>query len=146
MTSARKRFANAQNARRCTGPKTAVGKARSARNALRHGLNLPVLADPALTPDVEELGRKIVTSVVGADTDPRRLELAWRIAEAQLDIVRVRHVRLPLFEQVAAEPSVLVELLRLDRYERRARSRRKFAIREFQTAVLAKRNQTRKSE
>jgi hypothetical protein len=67
MTSARKRFNNAQNAHACTGPKTATGKARSARNALKHGLNLPVLADPVLAQGVEELARKIAGADAGLE-------------------------------------------------------------------------------
>ena len=38
MTTERKRAANARNARRSTGPRTTAGKARSARNAITHGL------------------------------------------------------------------------------------------------------------
>jgi len=37
------------------GPHTARGKAHSARNALRHGLNIPVAADPATAAAVEAL-------------------------------------------------------------------------------------------
>jgi hypothetical protein len=77
MSSARKRFANAQNARACTGPKSAAGKARSARNARRHGLNLPVLVDPVLAPDVETLARRIAGERASAET----YALAVRIAE-----------------------------------------------------------------
>lgn len=38
ITSEKQRRANAENARKSTGPKTAAGKARVARNALKHGL------------------------------------------------------------------------------------------------------------
>jgi hypothetical protein len=37
------------------GPRTARRKAHSARNALRHGLNVPVAADPATVAAVEAL-------------------------------------------------------------------------------------------
>jgi hypothetical protein len=65
VTSARKMRANRVNARASTGPKTAQGLARAARNALRHGLSLPVCSDPALSEEVEALAREI------AGTDAR---------------------------------------------------------------------------
>src|SRR5262249_47360647 len=145
MTSARKRYTNAQNARRCTGPKSAAGKARSSRNALRHGLNLPVFADPALTGEVAELARMIVISIDGSDRDPRRLEQAARIAEAQIDLVRMHRVRLALFARALEEPKALATLLRMDRYERRIWSRRQRAIAAFDAVDLAERNQRRKT-
>ena len=91
MTSLRKRFANARNAQRCTGPKTAAGKSRAARNAFQHGLNLPVLADAALAPELEDLARKIA----GEGASPRLRELAERIAEAQVDVMRARRAKHP---------------------------------------------------
>jgi hypothetical protein len=146
MTSARKRYANAQNARRCTGPKSAAGKARSARNAFSHGLNLPVLADPALVGEAAALARRIVISIDGSDRDPRRLELASRIAEAQVDLLRARRVRLALFERAFKDPKALATMLRMDRYERRIWSRRQRAIAAFDTVFLAERNQPRKTQ
>lgn len=38
MVSAKQQLANQTNARKSTGPRTSAGKARAARNALRHGL------------------------------------------------------------------------------------------------------------
>jgi hypothetical protein len=47
---------------RSTGPKTAAGRSASVRNARRHGLRTPVLADPALSAEVEAIAQKIAGS------------------------------------------------------------------------------------
>ena len=86
MTSATARAANRANAARSTGPRTRGGKAAVARNALRHGLSLPVLADPALAPEAAALARRIA----GEGASEPRHAAALRIAEAQVDIERIR--------------------------------------------------------
>lgn len=89
MSSARKVKSNTPKARSSTGPKTAGGKARSATNALRHGLSLPVLSCPVFSEEVEALACEIA----GADANLEIRELARQIAEAQIDLRRVRSAR-----------------------------------------------------
>lgn len=175
MTSIRKINANRTNARASTGPKTKQGRARSARNSLRHALSLPVASDPTWSDEISTLAREIAGPVANAEIQ----ELARRVAEAQIDLHRVRYARHQLLSSALSEPNygcwvnwpekmkIINQLLRgkvcnvplatleeflrstpqgpqklatilseeakrlsvIDRYERRATSRRKFAIR-----------------
>jgi hypothetical protein len=138
MSSARKLAANRANARRSTGPKTAAGRARSARNAVRHGLSVPVLADPERRKEAMALAARL-----GGTPD-----LALAVARATLDVERVRERRDQLLtsalapaegpDQARALGDIALELIRLDAYERRTLSRQKSALRAFtRAAVLA---------
>jgi hypothetical protein len=98
LTSERKITANRVNARASTGPHTAQGRTRSARNTLRHGLSLPVSSDPALCEEVEALARDIA----GTDASAGILKLARRVAEAQIDLRRVRYARHKLLSDALA--------------------------------------------
>jgi hypothetical protein len=55
VTSPAKIRANRQNARRSTGPRSASGRRRVAKNALRHGLAVPVALHPAANEAAERL-------------------------------------------------------------------------------------------
>ena len=57
----------------------AVGRARAARNALRHALSLPVCSNPALSEEVETLAREIAGPGANAETQDRPRQ----VAEAQ---------------------------------------------------------------
>jgi hypothetical protein len=139
VTSPAKIRANQRNARKSTGPRTRAGKATVARNALRHGLTLPVLSDPTLAREVVDLARAIERSEIGAEADETGHDLACRIAEAMIDFRRVRLAKLPLAATLDADPcdrKALMQLSRLDRYEGRAFARRNRAIRAFGEAVV----------
>ena len=81
MTSDRKIKANRDNARASTGPKTAQGRARVVRNALRHGLSLPVSSLPMLCEQVDALAREIAGP--GATAEIKKLSRL--VAEAQVE-------------------------------------------------------------
>jgi hypothetical protein len=63
--------------------------ARAARNALRHGLNVPVARDPLLVDQVDALAR----TIAGPNPNREISKLARRVAEAQIDLRRARDAR-----------------------------------------------------
>jgi hypothetical protein len=139
MASSQKIAANRRNARQSTGPRSAEGKGRSKQNAFWHGLAVRLPATGAIDLDVERLA----SAIAGANPDPCRWHFAKIAAEAELELRRVRTVRLSLLAaststgSAASEPdqethapaATLLALPRLDRYEKRALSRRNRALR-----------------
>ena len=92
MASKARIAANRQNARRSTGPRSATGKQRVARNAFKHGLAIPVALNPTAHAAAERLARLIA----GPDADPERSDIARRVAEAEIDLIRIRQARATL--------------------------------------------------
>ena len=143
MTSQARIIANRRNAELSTGPRTADGKARASKNALRHGLNS---AAPERSDYLAE-----VLGLAGRIGGCAEANLAGRdAAKAELDLVRIQMVKQRVLQAAirrietngdqdhSLDPDEVTaraliecadELLKLDRYERRARSRRRKAFR-----------------
>jgi hypothetical protein len=98
MASERQIAANRRNARRSTGPRSSVGKKRASRNAYRHGLNLSITSTAAYAKLLDKLVRKIA----GNTNDAIVLERARSVAEAELDLARVRRAKVSLIERASA--------------------------------------------
>jgi hypothetical protein len=149
---------NRRNAQRSTGPKSVAGKSKVAKNALRHGLAVPARLDSLLSDEIEGLARLIA----GDEAPLYLLDCARKVAEAQIDLRRIRQVRVSTWASIAnSEPNdasaersksgplvgllgeetemdfLVKRLVRLDRYERRALSRRRAAVRELEFITLS---------
>jgi hypothetical protein len=131
MSTDRQIAANRNNAKRSTGPRSKAGREVSRCNARRHGLANDIGSDPGFHDDIEKLADGLSSGTQNVR------ERARETAEAELDLLRIRKFRAWLFETLyladAALPDGLAELneslAKLERYERRAFSRRKRAMR-----------------
>ena len=126
MATAKQIAANRRNAQRSTGPRSAAGRSVSSRNALRHGLSLPQEKDAATSAAINELAQ-----LIAADhSNDQKLIDVEEAAAALLDLIRIRKVRhqmLATIDLATATPEQLQRLLAIDRYESRARTRRRRA-------------------
>jgi hypothetical protein len=169
MATERQTAANRRNASASTGPRSGSGRKRASRNSYRHGLAARAAPSAKLAKAVERLARKIArdssNTVVlehACATAQALFDLA-RIRQIKVTVIE-RTLALgasdtltaesPASELVEAEagPSptalerlaeamrqALPELVKLDRYERRACARRDRAILDLSTSERAAR-------
>jgi hypothetical protein len=99
MTTQKQVEANRRNATKCTGPKTAEGKAASRLNAFRHGLRARTLVQPG--DDRSELDQ--LCAELEEACDPRNMPerlLVEKMALAEWQLVRLqRSESIVLLEQ-----------------------------------------------
>lgn len=132
MSSDQKISANRKNAKHSTGPRSEEGRRKVRRNAFRHGLAIEVAFDPYFQLAIEATAKAILSACAQGTT----MAFARHLAEAEVDLIRIRKVRAALFnahyEKLDLQPHNYTELnynlTKLERYERRAFSRRKRAL------------------
>ena len=131
MASKRQLAANRRNAKKSRGPTSDAGKRRSRENALRHGLAISVDRNPLLRADVERMAQ-----IFSRARNEQSITLTTQdAAEAEIDLLRISKIRVSIFEAFHTSAKSLQDLTRLnddlknlDRYERRAFSRRRRAL------------------
>lgn len=155
MTSQRKIEANQRNGRKSRGPNSAKGKRRARGNARRFGLSVPILVDRQAQAEALNMAHAIVGKeasdallaqalvVAEIELELQRIhhargtaiELAMRQAGAVKDVPAAasttRSTSLPADFTAALSDGfigALPALRRIERYERRAYSRRKKAL------------------
>lgn len=132
-TTARSAQSNKQNASLSTGPRTEGGKLRSKYNARRHGLAQPLGQIPGYDHMIE-----VLTGLYAdGSSNLGDLKRARAKAESHIDMARIRQARFDLLEAALTADgavdldSTVKALDRVFRYERRALSKRKNALKKL---------------
>src|SRR5215212_2288282 len=98
MATERQIAANRANAGKSTGPRSRAGRKRAAGNATVHGLTAHLVSNATLAELVEKLAREIA----GSTDDALLLQNARDAAYAEIDLARVRRLKVALIERVSA--------------------------------------------
>jgi hypothetical protein len=125
MATAKQVAANRANAARSTGPRTPAGRAKSSRNAFRHGLSLSLPRDLTTATEIDRLAR----AFAGNNPSAQQLMAASEFATVHCELTRIRALRFAATPALSAtlDPRRLHWVLGFDRYEQAALSRRKRA-------------------
>ena len=98
MATERQIAANRANANRSTGPRSRAGRKRAGGNATVHGLTANLVFSTALAEQVEKLAREIA----GSAADAILLRYARDAATAEIDLARVRRIKVALIERASS--------------------------------------------
>jgi hypothetical protein len=98
LASERQLRANRLNAQKSTGPKSRAGKKRASQNAYYHGLRAAILPNSEWMAKLAALAREIVDSTGGQIN----IDQARAIAQAQLEVCRVRSISTAVVTQILA--------------------------------------------
>ena len=98
MASQKQIEANRRNARNSTGPRSSAAKKRSGQNAYKHGLASGFVSHATMAKRRDQLARQIA----GDSKNGIVLEHARAAAQAELDLARVRRVRVAVIHGVHA--------------------------------------------
>jgi hypothetical protein len=149
MASALKIAANRRNAQKSTGPRSRAGKARTRRNAFRHGLAIRVTCDVLNA----ELIKAVADQLLRKGASSAEQEHALLAAEVQAEIARLRQAKVDILNRAVSRNiadgdlpdeimavAFVAELEALSafaRYEGRALSKRRRMLRALAAAERA---------
>src|SRR5436190_8427218 len=108
MANEKQIAANRANAKRSTGPKSALGKLRSSRNSVRHGLSRPLPID-----ETSAEAQAIAHALIADRNDDQQQVVAAELAAAQLELLRIRAERGRMLASIDPASGDAVELKRL---------------------------------
>ena len=139
MTSIRKIESNKSNASRSTGPRTSGGKLRSGQNARRHGLATRIENDSEAKGEIERLSAILAEGADGFES----IEQSRILAERHFDLRRIRAARFDVFSTISDLENASLDdfekalhaVVSISRYEKRAFSKSKRALRKFAAEV-----------
>jgi hypothetical protein len=123
MATQKQITANRANAKRSTGPRTAAGRSKSSHNTYRHGLSCQRALDSVGLAMLDSIAR----ALIGNDASDDQVIAAKEIAEAQLELRRIRDVRRGMIQSFDTNSiwdlRAVAQLVAVDRYEREARTK-----------------------
>lgn len=96
MASERQIVANRRNARKSTGPRSFSGKQRAGQNSRRHGLSAPIALGTQFAEQLNRLAHKIA----GDSRSEITHECARAIAQAELELARIRRAKVAIIQRV----------------------------------------------
>jgi hypothetical protein len=123
MASKRQIEANRKNAKRSTGPKTDAGKARSSRNARRHGLS-----QSGLEGDISS--DALAGTIMATLADQSSASTVQDLARSRLRLSVIREVRQEMLAALleCPGPKLAKRLAGLERFEKAARAAQRRAV------------------